>query len=365
VTRASLVAVTLLLAACPRGGTKPTSPNDQPIVGDSDTDRRARLRSELQDEVLASYERDELPEVETGMVPPEVGPARIGAGPGDVLFGDDVRRLAWSRWPLQVEAGTQTLVRSKNLKVHLSHDKLVSAAWVSDELSWRITTCGRTTVIPLRMTALYAHDGDRWVQVFEHLSFGRTPQPTYDGQLRGARIREAVTDRGLSDELSRALNALFSGQADRIKQSIVTARLSDPTKPASTFLLGPSPDAEWSASTGRIEDIELVDGKVTLDERRVGVVSTGRTEKATIAYWIGNLIADLRHHPGTPASKVLLRGTFIFEKRDDKWLIVQGHVSQPIDDIDLATYVYGTALLSEKPLQITCEDGRRTPARQQ
>ncbi len=356
---ASLAAL-FVLAACPRGGTKTTPQNDQTIITDSDAERRSRLRSELQDEVLASYERDELPEVETGMVSPEVGPARIGAGPGDVLYGDDVRRLAWSRWPLQVEATTKTLVRSKNLRIHLSHDKQVSAAWMSDELSWRISMCGRTAVIPLRITALYAHDGDRWVQVFEHLSFGRTPQPTYDGQLRGARIREAVVDRGLSDELSRSLNALFSGEPDRIKQSIALTRFSDPTKPASTFLLGPSPDAEWSGA--RLDDIDLVDGKVTLDERRVGVISTGRPDKATIAYWVGNVIADLRQHPGTPASKVLLRGTFIFEKRDDKWLIVQGHVSQPIDDIDLATYVFGTALLSEKPLQTTCEDGRRPAA---
>ena len=156
-----VVASLVVLAACPRGGTKTSPQNDQTIVTDSDADRRARLRSELQDEVLASYERDELPEVETMMIPPEVGPARIGAGPGDVLFGDDVRRLAWSRWPLQIQTGTKTQVRSKNLRIHLSHDKQVSAAWMSDELSWRIAMCGRTAVIPLRMTALYAHDGDR------------------------------------------------------------------------------------------------------------------------------------------------------------------------------------------------------------
>jgi hypothetical protein len=41
-------------------------------------------------------------------------------------------------------------------------------------------------------------------------------------------------------------------------------------------------------------------------------------------------------------------------------VVVQGHLSQPIDDIDLAQLVYGTALISEKPLQITCDDGRRS-----
>jgi hypothetical protein len=274
-----------------------------------------------------------------------------------------VRRLAWSRWPLQLEAGTKTVVRSKKLQIHLSHDKQVSAAWMSDELSWRITLCGRTAVIPLRITALYAHDGDRWVQVFEHLSFGRLPLPTPDGQLRGARIREAVIDRALSDDLSRLLNGLMSGQAERIKQSVSATKSEDPTKPAATFLLGPDSTSEWSG--GQVEAITLVDGKVSLDERRVGVVASGRADKASIAYWVGNLVADLRYHPGTPASKVLLRGSFIFEKRDDKWVIVQGHISQPIDDIDLAQYVYGTALIWEKPLQVTCEDGTRSTRPQQ
>ena len=189
------------------------------------------------------------------------------------------------------------------------------------------------------------------------------PTPTFDGKLRGAAIHEAVIDRELSDDLSRALNALLSAQTTRVKPTVSPAKTDDPTQPAATFLLGPDPDAEWSG--GQVESIRLVDGKVTLDERRVGVIAAGRPDKATIAYWVGNLVADLRHHPGTPASRVLLRGTFVFEKRDDKWIIVQGHISQPIDDIDLATYVYGTALIWEKPLQITCEDGSRSARQQQ
>src|SRR5690606_5892081 len=115
-------------------------------------------------------------------------------------------------------------------------------------------------------------------------------------------------------------------------------------------LLGPDPDGEWTG--GPPESIRLVDGKIILDRPRASTI--GRPDHATVAYWVGNMVADLRHHPGTPASKVLLRGTFVFEKRDDTWVIVQGHVSQPIDDIDLAQLVWGTALISEKPLEVTC-----------
>lgn len=352
------LAALAVLAGCPKSKPPPTSRVETLGASDSQADRRRRLIAELQDDVLTSYERDELPEVETLLIDPQVGPARIGVGPGDVYYGEDVGRLASSRWPLQIEPGTPTTVRSKRLKIHLSSDRQVSAAWLSDELSWRITMCGRSAVIPLRITALYAHDGDRWVQVFEHLSFGRMPTPTADGTLRGKEIPEAVVDRDLSDSMSRALNGLITAQTTKVKLRIAphVGADDDPTKPAGTFLLGPDPDGEWTG--GEPTSIRLVDGKLVLDRPRVGTI--GRPDKATVAYWVGNLVADLRHHPGTPASKVLMRGTFVFEKREDSWVIVQGHISQPIDDIDLAQLVYGTALISEKPLQITCDDGRRS-----
>lgn len=355
--RCHLVPLLAVVAACPRSKPQTTAVVEPPAASDSDADRRRRLMLELQDDILVSYERDELPEVETRLIDPQVGPARIGVGPGDVYFAEDVGRLASSRWPLQIEPGTPTAVRSKRLRVFLSKDRQASGAWISDELSWRITMCGRTAVIPLRVTALYAHDGDRWVQVFEHLSFGRMPQPTVDGQLRGKEIPEAVVDRDISDALSRTLNALVSGQTTRVRQAVASGpRESDPTKPAATFLLAPDPNGEWSGAEA--EQIRIIDGKIMLDRPRVGTI--GRPDKATVAYWVGNMVADLRHHPGTTASKVLLRGTFVFEKRDDKWIVVQGHISQPIDDINLASIIYGTALISEKPLQITCDDGRRS-----
>lgn len=370
-----VVLLVAVLTACPRSTPKPSDPGDPGIVvSDSELDRRMRLIAELQDEILTSYDRDELPEVDTTMIPAATGPARIGVGPGDVYYGEQVRQLASSRWPLQLAPNTPTIVRSKRLQIHLSSDSQVSAAWVSDEISWRIILCGRTAVIPLRLTALYAHDGDRWVQVFEHLSFGRMPQPTPSGELRGSLMVSPnedcrrpevcpVVDRGLSDELSRALSALLSQQSTRIQLSVAAGKSTDdPLRPAPTFLLGPDPDGEWDG-TSAVETIRLIDGKVVVEgDRRIGTVSMGPSARATIAYWVGNITADLEHHPGSPASKVRLRATFVFEKRNDKWIVVQGHISQPIDDVDLAQMIYGTALISEKPLQITCDDGSRSTA---
>ena len=269
----------LALAACPRSGnSRQTAKFEPPAASEAEASRRRRLIAELQDEVLVSYERDEPPEVETLLVDPQVGPARIGVGPGDVYLAGDVGRLASSRWPLQIAAGTTTAVRSKRLRIHLSHDRQVSSAWTSDELSWRITLCNRSVVIPLRVTALYAHDGDRWVQVFEHLSFGRTPQPTADGQLRGKAIPEAVVDRDLSDALSRALSALISADSTRVKLSVATGTVDDdPMKPAAPFILGPNAEGEWEGAA--VQSVRIVDGKLVLDRPRAGTI--GRPDRAT------------------------------------------------------------------------------------
>jgi hypothetical protein len=256
-------------------------------------------------------------------------------------------------------------VRSTRLDIHLAADPSASAAWMSDEVSWRITLCGRIAVIPLRITALYAHDGDRWVQVFEHMSFGDVPRPYADG-LRGLQMPSAVVQRELADELSRTLAPLLYHQATRIPDivSLDPKHLAedDPSQPAPTLLLAPDPDGEWHGEDD-VARAAVVDGVLHPDDRRVGTVGPS-VATSRIAYWVGNIVADLAARPGMKGGKVRLRGTFVFEKRKDRWVVVQGHVSKPIDDLDLAQAVFGTALLSEKPLAITCDDGRRSVVQQ-
>jgi hypothetical protein len=135
-------------------------------------------------------------------------------------------------------------------------------------------------------------------------------------------------------------------------------------------------------------------GNLRAEDRRVGVVGR-KLATSTIAYWVGNFVADLPARPGVAPGKVRLRGTFVFERRRQdkadakargpspktcqtdpdgcKWLLVQGHVSQPIDDgpdpdpgkrgyADLASLVFGTSLISPKPLELTCDDGGKRSA---
>ena len=355
------LALLLVLAACPPPAAPAKTPNDLGSnVIETELERRQRLLGELQDDILSSYDRDDIPDSDTSLIDPRVGPARIGVGPGDILVGDDVKLRASSRWPLFLEPGTPTSVRSKHLDIHLSADRKVTAAWMADEVSWRITQCGRTAVIPLRITALYAHDGDRWVEVFEHLSFGDVPVAT--PELYGLQVKSAVVDRSFADELSRTLAPLLYHESARIPAvvSLDPKHLAedDPRQPAPTFLLAPDPDGEWHG-TDDVSHAQLIDGVLDADDRRISTVGPS-LEESTVAYWVGNFVGTLPDRPGTKGGKVRLRGTFVFEKREDKWLVVQGHVSKPIDDMELAQRVFGTALVSDKPLQITCDDGSRS-----
>ncbi len=367
------LALLVLLAGCPGAPAKPPAPiADLGSTAESEVERRQRLLAELTDEILSSYERDDPPDVESLMFSRAVGPARIGVGPGDIYYSpasDPSNNLlhAPSRWPLRLERETKSEVRSKHLDIHLSADRQVSAAWMSDELSWRITLCGHVAVIPLRITALYAHDGDRWIEAFEHLSFAQVPAPQVDpqGGLLGKPIESAVASRKLNDDLSDVLTPLLFHNTARIAQIVSLdpnhAAESDPTKPAPTFLLAPDPEGEWHGDQD-VATAQLVDTKlIKSEDRRVGTIATS-PDKATIAYWVGNFDADVPARPGIPAGKVRLRGTFVFEKRAGSWLVVQGHLSEPIYDNDLASRVFGTARISDlqrEPLRITCDDGRR------
>ncbi|MBA3499222.1 MAG: nuclear transport factor 2 family protein [Myxococcota bacterium] len=365
-----------LLAGCPKKQVK-----DAPPLADNtavvDRDGRVAIIAELKSEILTSYERDDPPEIESSMISPQVGTIRVGVGPGDVLVSDELER-APSRWPLDVTPATPTEARSKKLEIHLAQD--ATAAWAYDEVSWRIKTCGRTAVIPLRMTSLFARDGDRWVLVFEHLSFGRAPAPVRDGTLRGRTLKDARIDPDVHDSLSRVLAPVLTRSISKTPSAVSTG--------PEALIVGPDIIDEWQGP--EMLGARVAAGNLRAEDRRVGVVGR-RVETATMAYWVGNFVADLPARPGVAAGKVRFRGTFVFEKRREnkaknkaaescskrlsvaeeeanpcRWIVVQGHISQSIDDgpdpdlmkrdyLDLASVVFGTSLISPKPLELTCE----------
>jgi hypothetical protein len=125
-----------------------------------------------------------------------------------------------------------------------------------------------------------------------------------------------------------------------------------------------------------------------LEDRRVGTVGRAPGD-ATVAYWVGSYVADIPARPGFGAGKVRMRVTHVFEKRpvpardprtgarrscakdpagakkapsDCRWQLVQSHMSQPITDDELTRRVFGTALISARPLQLDCSEAARPTA---
>ncbi|TMQ24351.1 MAG: hypothetical protein E6J90_08310 [Deltaproteobacteria bacterium] len=350
--RRALAVLAVLGAGCPSPSRPVTRPADK---GSSDDDvRLARLYSELQDDILSSYDRDEPAELGTGVIDPRIGAARIGAGPGDFYLAGDLAR-APSRWPLDVDRATRTEVRSKHLEIQISVDQ--SAGWMADELSWRIEMCGRSAIIPLRITALYAQDGDRWVPVVEHLSFGFSPAADAPPSRT---IKTEAASGDLRDEMSGVLaRGLFRVPHD---PSVVA-------QGAGALVLGPDIADEWHGR--RVLEARLPPG--TLEDRRVGLIGRNAVT-ATIAYWVGKSHVFERRWFDVPGGPVNERKSCHFtdeELRKDpekvkkdiaehcRWLLVQSHMSQSITDEDLTRLVFGTALISPKPLQLDCTEGIR------
>lgn len=331
-----LVVASSCAAACgspPRRSIPPLA--DQ--ISNGDRDQRQVLLAELQSEVFDAYDRDAPPDLETGVLP-RVGAARIGVGPGDLLVDQELA-AASSRWPLMIDPSTPTAVRSKKLELHVAGDH--SAGWMFDEVSWRIEVCKRTMVIPLRFTAMYARDGDRWVLAVEHLSTGAS-LPEQGGMI-GRSVPAAEVSTSLAEDVAASVTAEL------------TAPIADSPLVSSgpeAVLLGPGWHQEWHGPD--IISQQLVLGTLGLEdrreERRIGVVGHD-VASATVAYWVGNLVAT-----APDGARTRLRGTFILEKRSGRWAVVQAHVSLPVDDETLARSTVGSALVSLNPLKVQCDD---------
>lgn len=325
--RAVLAAMAAVACGSPPRRTPPPLADQ---IGTGARDQGVQAREELRAEILDAYQRDEPPELNVALLP-ETGPARIGAGPGDFLVDRELDN-AGSRWPLTLDTETPSEARSKVLQLHAAADG--SAAWMFDEVSWRITVCQHVLVIPLRVTALYARDGDRWVYANEHVSWG-APATLADPVL-GRNVPSVSPSSELASALAAAIAPLL---ANPIPASASYATTSE------AVLIGPTWGQEWHGAD--ITGQALAAGPLAVEDARAGVI--GRDEaRASVAYWVGNLRSTQR-----PQAR--LRATFVLERRAGQWVVVQGHVSAPIDDDHLAAMTLGSAKEQLNPLRAKCE----------
>lgn len=320
---ASFAAVVGCAGTSGRNG--PTPPADTEDIGP--TTNRQSLAAELEADVLMGYVRDAPLELELATIDPRVGGARIGVGPGDVFVGGKAG-VAISRWPLVTDAQAPATAASLNLRVQLARD--LSAAWVTDEISWRLSVCGKVAVIPLRLTALYARDGDRWAPVVEHLSYGR--------------------GLGSDERAGFGLTIDPAAAADRAPEKLVAGFMSAkrpvelPLSDQATFV---PPEGRAPLSGDEILRVPWTSADAKIESARFGYVGAD-PRRAGVAYWVGTL--------SVPHGKqvVRTRATFVLERIKGGWALASGHVSLPDDDAALAARFLSNAVTSLNPLRVDC-----------
>ena len=254
----------------------------------------------------------------------------IGVTPRDVVVGVNPPALEKDR---RLYRHRQLRILSKNLDVHLSEDG--SVGWVYDEVSYRVEYMGREASIPIRSTAVYVRDVERWILVSEHLSYGI---PVADLKVMIARgefiagasmTTRASKDKGLSASLIRHLTRFVNG--DDSEPSVFQTD--------DTLLLLPGPEQEYHGSDA-LQALGLAqhfdpEASVAVRDSRVELSSSKR-----VAWLVCNLLVNMEFND--EPMQVPLRGSFVFEKRGDEgWGIVQAHISAPLSESELSALVFG------------------------
>ena len=350
--RMRTLTVLLVLSACPRrpapieeavpGGTEVF---DEPADGD-EADRRAIEAAVLESYLDLSSGNDEA---YAEALSRDLDVTVIGVGPDDVAFGTGLSADQVPTLPFRdVEPCTgpsrsleRPLVLSRDLEVVL-HGKEGerSVAWVSDEISYRIPWHCRQAIVPLRLTALFVRNLERWDEVLLHVSYG----------IAGDELRELAASRAL--ETPRAIERAFSvGPSVKVRGVVATSLAADEQPRqlviddavGSIAILPGAHDvfrdqaarsAPWIVSA--IGDV----GHAELDGYRISV-STDQ-----LVAWVAANVRVTSRVGDTPVT-VLMRGTFVLERSGPRggepagWRVVQRHISVPVARADLGFRVFG------------------------
>lgn len=362
--RTWIFAAVALGAGCPQKTHEPVAPPSDPYPG-REQSLMGLLRRDLEVEVLEGYD---LPTFETAVpataVSSRVGAVHIGVGPDDVTAGVVTSVDRWPLLPVDDIGARLDHVESKRLEMHLARD--LTAAWTFDEISYRIPGClgkdgqYKETVIPLRMTSLYVRDGERWVSVLEHISY---PQRTADLVERAGKVavgKHLRNGEDLRPEIKAPLQAVVRAIDPALSPADRAALFS-----ADDDALALWPDPNDELRQGAILDAATLAttfdaAKIKLESWRVAMSPdpTGGVGAGSVAWVAGTLLVDARRPRGDDVENVTLRlrATFVLEKRDGRWQIVQSDVSAPIDDDALLRAVLGDSGGGDtQPWQRTCE----------
>lgn len=315
-------------------------------------------------------------QVATGTLPEDCSPT---AAPGRICGSSRDRLPFRSHTPCGIGSAERAPclgVYSKNLQLHMSQDG--STAWVFDELAYRVPHQGREASIPLRFTAVFVRDVDRWVMVMEHLSYAMPtklvlelardgslttprPMPARDIDLVRARLLLAQVSRRLKDQVRpQAVDTPADGSAgtNGDAESEAGADADGETGNRTAGTASASPDAGRSREPGPLlwpdpyaefhgpsfDDAPSLasmlgpDTRITMHNIRLAL-----SESERVAWLAANLHA--RQGSGDGAVKLGMRLTAVFERgAGGQWNIMQMHVSVPVSQSQMQERVLGNGL---------------------
>lgn len=369
-----LLLVVLAAAWCLGCGTRKRSVTGKPLLPDQGDDRPvsdSELRRDLEVTVLENYLQLTLGNMEAyaDAIARDREVTLLGIGPDDVAVGvgpEDcspfapagrICGISRDRLPIRVQppcgVGSDDSapcleVYSKNLQLQLSRDG--SVAWLLDELGYRLPHQGRVASLPLRISAVFVRDVDRWVMVQEHLSYALPTESILalakQGELAKPRSMPARDidlgrARVLLGLVFRRLNADAATREDMARAAEQRLpRLGRAWVYEARKLLWPDPRHEhhgpaFYQAPSLAE--ELGPGtRITLHDVRLAVADSERVA------W---LAATLSARRGSGDADIEMRVSAVFERgADDQWDVMQMHVSVPVTRSQIEARVLGGGL---------------------
>ncbi len=335
----------LLLLACACGNNSNAAARPQPVAPDRLSSYPELIR-DLEAAALEGYGQLALGNTEAYAD----GIARgtdltlIGLAGKQVIVGVDPpaaygdRRLFRDRADLDIV--------SKNLRVALSRDE--SVGWTYDEVSYRLpipvmrdgsVITERVASVPIRVSAAWVRDVDRWVQVMEHVSYPLAARSIVElaraGRLQAPAAladQPAAIDERTATQIRRVIEQLHGGPTDAT--IVVDDRRS--------LVVWPPPEQEHAgaqaAAAPALASLFGLDTRMEVTDVRVS------TRLNTVAWAAANLSVEFG---GADAGlSIGLRGTYVLEARklegEWRWQVVQAHISVPLSEQQVYGYVFGT-----------------------
>ncbi|MBL4637094.1 MAG: nuclear transport factor 2 family protein [Kofleriaceae bacterium] len=251
----------------------------------------------------------------------------LGVTPNDVVIGVEPEALSKDR---RLYPDRSPKVLSKNLDVHLSSD--ASVAWVYDEISYRVQYMNREASIPIRLTAIYVRDGERWVLVAEHRSYGVGTEELVELSTSGELRRGKLIENGYGDDKKLAITLLGI-----VGKFINNGEGIHPNDKSLVVFHEPAVELRFPFSDDTLSLAKRFspDATVALREFRVQV---SRTQ--TIAWIVANL--SVTTEVEGERRELPLRGTFVLEKLPEQgWGLVQAHIAVPLLERQISQRIFG------------------------